>query len=94
MTNKDFLLWLKGFADSIGDKERPTTAQWGTLLSKLQTVEDEKPEWLTNPNTWLVQPEPQYPSYPIIYTIPGSICNVVNTTSNITYNNKIPTTLT
>lgn len=40
MTNKEFTIWLRGFAEACG-LSAPTDHQWDTIIQKLQSVKEE-----------------------------------------------------
>jgi len=39
MDKDQFIYWLKGFTQAI-EKEGPTSAQWETIVSELDTIKD------------------------------------------------------
>lgn len=101
MNNDEFILWFKGFVDALGTNY-PNQTQWEVVLNKLKELESPKPDWLTNPGTWVV-PNTGLPPWPQPYYIAdfnkimsNTHCNHTGeaTTSNITYNKEVSSTLT
>lgn len=66
MNNQEFIYWLNGFADAVG-QEGPTPKQWETIVSELNNIKEPisfpigGKGWGT-PNTAPIWQQPHYPN--------------------------------
>jgi hypothetical protein len=57
MTSKEFIYWLNGFVDAVGE-EGPTSKQWETIVSELDKVGEPVLYPTHTPNTASIQTLP------------------------------------
>ena len=88
MNNQEFIYWLNGFVDAVGEKG-PTPKQWETIVSELGKVGETIVYPTYTPNTAPIQTlpfiQPADPHNPYKVTCEGTPYKAGKTNTKVTY---------